>query len=192
MSEGLNKSEKLYALLDEAFMTNPMIDCVYEKDTSSIIVRQYIGPQSRQMIHIAPWNDRGYSIVTAPMPKIVVPEEIRDDMRTFFTKCNSKLERGMFSIAGDGMILFRTHLACSEGDDLSLRSVMDEVNLGVRMFMIFMDSIVRAMDGEKFEEIFEEKEKVKGVNDSGDLPSEEVYVPAAEEKLSKVTEGMYV
>ena len=192
MSEGLNDSEKLYALLDEAFMTNPMIDCVYDKDTSSIIVRQYIGPQSRQMIHIAPWNDCGYTIVTAPMPKIVVPEESRDHMVTFLTKCNGKLERGTFAIAGDGMILFRTHLSCRDGDDLSLRTVMEEVNLGVRMFMIFMGSIVRAMDGEKFEEIFEGADKVKGVNDSGELPSEDVYVPAAEEKMSKVTEGMYV
>ena len=192
MSEGLNDSEKMYALLDEAYMTNPMIDCVYDKETSSIVVKQYIGPQSRQMIHIAPWNDGGYTIVTAPMPKIAVPEEIRDHMDTFLYKCNNKLERGMFVITDDGMILFRTHLSCREGDNISLRSVMEEVNLGVRMFMIFMGSIVRAMDGEKFEEIFDEADKVKGVNGSGELPSEDVYVPAAEEKMTKVTEGMYV
>ena len=192
MSEGLNNSEKLYAMLDGAFMTNPMIDCVYDKDTSSIVVRQYIGPQSSQMVHIAPWNDSGYTIVTAPMPKIVVPDEIKDDMSVFLSKCNNKLERGIFAIAENGMIMFRTHLSCHEGDILSLKSVMEEVNLGVRMFMIFMGSIVRAMDGEKFEEIFEENDKMKGVNKSGELPSEDVYVPAAEEKMSKVTEGMYV
>ena len=121
-----------------------------------------------------------------------VRDEIRDHMEMFLYKCNNKLERGMFVVTDDGMILFRTHMSCREGDVLSLKSVMEEVNLGVRMFLIFMGSIVRAMDGEKFEEIFEEADKVKGINGSGELPSEDVYVPAAEEKMSKVTEGMYV
>jgi hypothetical protein len=192
MSKGLNDSKKMYELLEGTFMTNPMIDCAYDKDSSTIIVRQYIGPQSRQNIHIAPWNESGFTIVTAPMPKIAVPEDCRVHMDTFLTKCNNKLERGMFIITDDGMILFRTHLSCTSEDDLSLKTVMEEVNLGVRMFMIFMGAIVRAMDGEKYEDIFAEAEKTKNVNDSGELPSEEVYVPAGEEKMSKVTEGMYV
>ena len=192
MSEGLNDTERLYELIEGAFLTNPMIDCSFDKKTSSIIVRQYIGPQSKQVVHIVPWNKSGFTIVTAPVPGILVPEEVRDHTGAFLTRCNNNLERGIFTVTDEGYILFRTHLSCHEGDDLSLKTVMEEVNLGVRMFMIFMGSIVRAMDGETYDEIFGETEKLKGVNESGELPSENTYVPAAEEKMSKVTEGMYV
>ena len=192
MSEGLNTPKNLYAMLDGAFMSNPMIDCVYDDENSSIVVRQFVGPQSRQIVHIAPWNDGGYSIVTIPTPRIEIPEGLEEQVSTFLNKCNGKLERGLFVITDDSIIMFRSYLPCREGDILSVKTVMEEVNLGTRMFMNYMGFIIRAIDGERYEEIFEEKEKIKGSNVSAELPSEDVYIPAAKDATSKVTEGMYV
>ena len=90
------------------------------------------------------------------------------------------------------MIIFRSYLPCREGDDLSIKTVMEEINLGIRVFMNFMGYLVRAIDGEKYEEIFEENEKTDSINTSGEIHSEEVYIPAAKESASKLTEGMYV
>ena len=192
MSEGLNNPKNLYVMLDGTFMSNPMIDCVFDDETSSIVVRQFVGPQSRQVVHIVPWNDSGYSIVTVPVPKIEIPDGSEDHVGTFLSKCNGKLERGLFVITDDNIIMFRSYLPCREGDSLSVKTVMEEVNLGTRMFMSYMGFIIRAIDGEKYEEIFEEKERIKGSNVSAELPSEDVYVPASKDTASKVTEGMYV
>ena len=192
MPEGLNEPKTLYALLSDTYMSNPMIDCFYEEETSSIVVRQFVGPQSRQVVHIVPWNDAGYTIVTIPLPRIEVPDDSMGNVENFLSRSNSKLERGMFVITDDSTILFRSYMHCREGDVLSKRTVMEEVNLGTRMFMSYLGFIVRAIDGEKFEDIFEEPDKIKGSNTAGEVPSEDVYVPASDEVTSKVAGGMYV
>ena len=191
MPEDLNEPRMMYALLEEAYMSNPMIDCVFVEDVSTTVIRQYISPQSSQTVHVIPWNDSGYSVITLPIPKIEVPEESMECTERFLDRYNRRLERGSFVITDEGCIIFRTYLPCRRGDILSVKSVLEEVNLGTRMFMNSMGSIVRAMDGERYEDIFGEKEE-KGSNTSDSFTSEDVYVPASEKDCVKANGGMYV
>ncbi len=189
MPDELYKPEKMYELLNGTFMSNPMIDCCYDSERSSIIVRQFVGPQSRQAVHIVPWDGGGNTVITIPFPGIEVPEDAVGHMAEFLYRCNQRLERGIFVMTEDNCILFRTYLPCREGDILSVKTVMEEVNLGIRMFMSYMDYIIRAIDGEEYDDIFEGRDK--GSNAIGAVPTEDNYVPASERDVSEKNGGMY-
>lgn len=190
MTANLHRPEELYRMLNETFLSNPMVACTYNKDSETVFVRQFVSPQTSIVSMIARWGDSGYCVVTRPLPLIAVPDESRENFDDFILRSNARFERGLYQVDESG-ILFRTHIACSEGDDMSRGTMINEICLGIRIFMSETGDLIRAIDGETYDEINADEAKGQ-INASAPMLGKDSYIPAAEEKVVKDNGGMYV
>ena len=196
----LENPEKMNDVLEEGYLSNPDVTVIMSEET--ILVRKTQGPEASIIAHIDPWHKKGYSVVYVPDPKIKIDETeiekmglakdtVEANVRLLISEYNEKFERGRFHLLED-MVVFRHHISCRKGDDITLASLMDELNLGFRIINDYAISLFKAVNGEPVEEILKlSEEEPNKLNAAKDVTGEELYVPASKESTSTKTGGMY-
>ena len=196
----LEKPERLKDVLEEGYLSNPDVAVIENEGT--ILIRKTQGPDASIIAYMDSWHNKGYSVVYVPDPKITVDEneiskmgltkdDVEANVRLLISEYNEKFERGRFHLMGD-MVVFRHHISCRKGDDLTLTSLMDELNLGFRIINDYAIPLFKAVSGESVEEILKLSEEVPNkLNAAKDVTGEELYVPASNEATSTKTGGMY-
>lgn len=140
---------KKYSSQIANMLVSHMEDCEYkyEFDRDNGIIRLNFAMEGkineiRFIINITEWGFVTYACIN-----IGVDEEHRKEVAEFFTRINYHLSLGCFDMDfSDGEIRYRFYVDC---DDCTTSSAVieDSMNIAIRMYMKYGDSLLRIMFG---------------------------------------------